>query len=210
MSVITQLIANVFESMKAKKLTFMIHEEEIALSSTAKFFATLNLTSEIVGAKASAKYPHIISSMYHLPADLLSRFRTVCLSKPDTERILKMYLVINGFTLSDELAKTLISVYTIWTKLAIIEAMPSLKMFCSLIANAGDHLDKLKATELAMVASDTISDPDAAEEQEGGLTLPAEAESAADIVADNESTPRGIIFSLISLFIHSFIHSFIF
>ena len=206
MSVITQLIANVFESMEAKKSTFMIHEDEISLSSTAKFFGTLNLTSDIVDAKGSAKYPHIISSIYHLPADLLSRFRTVYLSKPDTESILKMYFVIHGFTLSDELAKTLNSVYALWTQLAIVEIMPSLRLFCSLIADAGDHLDKLKATELALAASDVTNDPEAAKEHEGNLILPADSESGADIITDNESIPLGIILS--SPFLTSYVKQY--
>ena len=193
MSVISQLIASVFDSIKAKKATFMMREDEITLCSSTKVFATLNIESEIDVRKASAKYPLITSSMYNLPADLLSQFRTVCLSKPDTESILRMYLIIHGFSLFDELARKLVAVYSIWTELTFVGSMPSLRALYSLISDAGDHLDKRKAMRLALLSTDDAEQPGTTQEQEACVNLPAEAESASDIKSSNEIIAPGLL-----------------
>ena len=181
LSVITQLLANVSESMKAKKSTFLIHDDDIPLCATSKFFATLNLTSEIVDAKVSYRFPLITSSMYHLPADLLSKFRTVCLSKPDTESILKMYLVVHGFNFSHELAKILTNLFLMWTKLAILEVMPSLRVLYSIITDAGDYLNKLKAADdlKESVPKDIF------------IFVPTRVDYTADETTGNDNDPPG-------------------
>ena len=192
MSVITQLITNVFESMKAKKSTFLMHDEEIMLSPSTKFFATMNLTSEIIDGNTSVQYPTIISSLYHLPADLLSKFRTVSLSAPGTENILKMYLIIHGFSFSNELARMVTNIYSIWEKLAMIEMMPSVRFLCSLIADAGDHLDELKAVQMAALDEVRSDNRDTVEKERiPSPASPVDEMSATGRALDDEDIDAG-------------------
>ena len=181
LSVITQLLANVFESLKAKKSTFLIHDDDIPLCATSKFFGTLNLTSEFVDTKVSYRFPLITSSIYHLPADLLSKFRTVCLSKPDRESILKMYLVVHGFNFSHELAKILANLFSMWKKLTVMEVMPSLRVLNSIITDAGDYLDKLKAADdlKESVPKDIF------------VAVPTQEEYTYDETTGNDNEPQG-------------------
>lgn len=154
MSVITQLISNVSECLKAKKTSALSLDEEIALSPNSKIFATLELSKCFAEARTFQLFPRIASSLYSLPSELLAQFRPVCLSTPDMLCVLKMHLIVCGFTFAEELANDLANIHSTWSSLSMATAAPSLKVLCSLIADAGDHLNKVLSVESVQKMTD--------------------------------------------------------
>ena len=147
MSVITQLISNVSESLKAKKTSTLSLDEEIPLSPNSKLFATLELSKCVTEARTLQSFPRIASSLYSLPSELLAQFRPVCISTPDMLCVLKMHLIVCGFTFAEELANELTKIHSSWSSLSMATAAPSLKVLCGMIADAGDHLNKVLSVE---------------------------------------------------------------
>eukprot|EP00795_Rhopilema_esculentum_P016198 gene16198-7569_t len=178
LSVITQLVARINQSLQAKKSTFTMLDDELSLSCNAKVFACMDLCGEVADNKAPSFFPNITSSLYTVPAGLLAKFRIVCLSTPDIETIVKMHLMVHGFSYNENLAHSLANIYSIWSKLAMVEAAPSVRALCSMVSDAGDHLDQLKALELAETyyEQDPMQDKDREDEDPDSPPLsPTEA-----------------------------------
>ena len=210
MSIVTQLITSVYESLRANKSTFVMFEEEVTLSSHAKIFATLNLKCEFSDANLTGPFPIIKSSLYRLPADLMSKFRPVCLSMPDAKSIIKMQLIVHGFSSADELAVLLARLLSTWRQLAWMETMLSVKVISNIIADASDHLDKFKAQRSASLgAQDRVSEKIVDKEDEAPrANSQATARVEIEAVGANDVNATGKLCVYISFFFHSlFFHT---
>ena len=193
---ITQLVARINQSLQAKKSTFTMLDDELSLSCNAKVFASMDLCGEVADNKAPCFFLNITSSLYNVPAGLLAKFRIVCLSTPDVETIVKMHLMVHGFSYNENLAHSLANIYCIWSKLAMVEAAPSVRALCSLVSDAGDRLDQLKALEFAEAyyVQDNMQNKDRDEDPDSPPLSPTEAAHISNSEKkDNELRNEGLI-----------------
>ena len=147
MSVVGQLLVSVLESLKAKKSHVYLQDEEVLTNQSVKLFATMQLGNHFHTDPNPKIFPKITSSLFKLPTQLFSKFRTIGLSQPDVGTILKLHLLLHKFTFANELACDLASFFSLWLTLANPGATASIRVMCSVISEAGVHREKLSASD---------------------------------------------------------------
>lgn len=110
LSVVTQLVKAVMDSLNANKPSVMIESEEVTLISSAACFGTINST---VTAKEFVKhsfdfFPCMPSTLSELPRGLVERLRAVSFVRPDTRVIAEVCLLANGFTTAAKLSEAIV------------------------------------------------------------------------------------------------------
>lgn len=105
-----QLIQSVMDSLKAKKSSVIIGNEDVALTSSAACFATITSSSSINDplSRSFDYFTSIPSDLAELPRELLQRLRAVSFTRPDKLIMCEVCLMANGFTTASRLSKLIL------------------------------------------------------------------------------------------------------
>lgn len=189
LSVLTQLVTDVLDGLRANKTNVILPDDEITLSPQGACFATLNSSPKQIRSKYDPSvgfFPSFKSSASFLPAELLAMFRPVELVGPDLQAILQVWLLSQGFTQVASLASKIVTLKGLCQQLLPSSSKPLCAELCSylqkcigwgsyslkrMIDDAGSHLCTNSNNEMEQVTSIK------------GENLDGERESPTDVVA---------------------------
>lgn len=109
LSVVVQLIQAMMDSLKAKKTSVLLENEDVNLIHTAACFATMTQTGTPNDPfnVTFDYFSSVPSALSELPRDLLQRLRSVSFTNPDTRIISEVSLLACGFSTASELSEAM-------------------------------------------------------------------------------------------------------